>query len=84
MITTPMAAGYHHHLGINTWNGVGAPPAPANAVGLRYFTVKLTDQVSLEELQSRIKLAGFDFQQEEDGKLIKDPSGNGFLFSALG
>ena len=35
------AGGYHHHLGINTWAGVGAPPLPADAVGLRYWTVHL-------------------------------------------
>ena len=27
------AGGYHHHLGLNTWVGVGAPPPPENAVG---------------------------------------------------
>lgn len=34
------AGGYHHHLGLNTWTGVGAPPPPENAVGLRSFTVE--------------------------------------------
>lgn len=34
------AGGYHHHLGLNTWAGVGAPPPPAAAVGLRAFTVE--------------------------------------------
>ena len=34
------AGGYHHHLGLNTWVGVGAPPPPANAAGLRGFTIE--------------------------------------------
>jgi catechol 2,3-dioxygenase len=34
------AGGYHHHLGMNTWVGVGAPPPPPNAVGLRAFTIE--------------------------------------------
>ena len=34
------AGGYHHHLGLNTWTGVGAPPPPEHAVGLRSFTVE--------------------------------------------
>lgn len=34
------AGGYHHHLGLNTWAGVGAPPPPSNAVGLRSFTIE--------------------------------------------
>ena len=33
------AGGYHHHLGMNTWVGVGAPPPPKNAVGMRSFTI---------------------------------------------
>ena len=33
------AGGYHHHLGLNTWMGEGAPPPPENAVGLRWFSV---------------------------------------------
>jgi catechol 2,3-dioxygenase len=34
------AGGYHHHLGLNTWAGIGAPPPPENAVGLRTFTIE--------------------------------------------
>lgn len=34
------AGGYHHHLGLNTWIGVGAPPPPERAVGLRSFTIE--------------------------------------------
>jgi catechol 2,3-dioxygenase len=41
------AGGYHHHLGLNTWAGVGAAPPPEHAVGLRAFTIEaasLTDE----------------------------------------
>jgi catechol 2,3-dioxygenase len=34
------AGGYHHHLGLNTWAGRGAPAPPDNAVGLRGFTIE--------------------------------------------
>jgi catechol 2,3-dioxygenase len=34
------AGGYHHHVGLNTWVGVGAPPPPENAVGMRRFTIE--------------------------------------------
>jgi catechol 2,3-dioxygenase len=37
------AGGYHHHLGMNTWVGTGAPPPPENAVGVRAFTVEARD-----------------------------------------
>lgn len=43
------AGGYHHHLGLNTWVGVGAPPPPENAVGLRSFTIE-SDRVQPAEL----------------------------------
>ena len=38
------AGGYHHHIGLNIWAGVGAPPNPEDATGLRYFTITLPDQ----------------------------------------
>lgn len=34
------AGGYHHHLGLNTWAGAGAPPPPPDAVGLTRFTIE--------------------------------------------
>ena len=33
------AGGYHHHIGLNTWAGVGAPPPPPGAIGLHHFVV---------------------------------------------
>lgn len=36
------AGGYHHHVGLNTWAGVGVPPPPEQAVGLRGVTVAAT------------------------------------------
>ena len=35
------AGGYHHHIGMNTWAGVGVPSPPADGVGLRFFTIQL-------------------------------------------
>ncbi|MEZ5287432.1 MAG: hypothetical protein R2712_22055 [Vicinamibacterales bacterium] len=34
------AGAYHHHVGLNVWAGLGAPPPPATAVGLRAFTIE--------------------------------------------
>ena len=34
------AGGYHHHLGLNTWTGVGAPAPPEHSVGLPAFTIE--------------------------------------------
>ena len=75
------AGGYHHHLGINTWNGVGAPPAPEDAVGLRYFSVVLPGEEPLAALRARLNLAGTQFKEREGGFLANDPSGNGIKFT---
>jgi len=75
------AGGYHHHVGLNTWQGEGAPPPPADAVGLRYFTVELPDQKSLDEVIARIDKAGIPSNQTDDGLLVHDPSQNGLILT---
>jgi len=73
------AGGYHHHLGLNAWQGEGAPPPPADAVGLRHFTVDLPNQAALDEVVARIDKAGIPSNQTDDGLLVYDPSQNGML-----
>jgi catechol 2,3-dioxygenase len=75
------AGGYHHHLGLNTWQGEGAPPPPADAAGLRYFTIELPDQEALDQVIERIDAAGLPSNRMEDGVMIHDPSENGVLIS---
>jgi catechol 2,3-dioxygenase len=70
------AGGYRHHIGLNTWQGEGAPPPPADALGLRYFTVRLPDQAALDEAIGRVEKAGIPANQTEDGLLLYDPSQN--------
>ena len=77
------AGGYHHHLGLNTWQGEGAPPPPADAVGLRYFTINLPNQEALDQVIERIDAAGIASNRTEDGLLIHDPSENGVILSLL-
>jgi len=73
------AGGYHHHLGLNTWQGEGAPPPPADALGLRHFTVELPDQGALDEVIARVEKAGISANQTENGLLLSDPSQNGVV-----
>ena len=73
------AGGYHHHLGLNTWQGAGAPPPPADAVGLRHFTVNLPNQEALDEVVARVDKAGIASNKIEDGLLLYDPSQNGVV-----
>lgn len=71
------AGGYHHHIGLNTWAGVGAPPAPAGSAGLRYFTVVVPDESSLASLVGRVQQAGIAVVPQDGGWHVQDPSGNG-------
>jgi catechol 2,3-dioxygenase len=75
------AGGYHHHLGLNTWQGEGAPPPPADAAGLRYFTIELPNQEALDQVIERIDAAGIPSNRTEDGLLIHDPSENNVMIS---
>jgi catechol 2,3-dioxygenase len=75
------AGGYHHHLGINTWNGVGAPPPPSKAVGLRYFVIRLPDDEEKEKLIIRLEQANISFERHADDLLVRDPSQNGVRFT---
>ena len=78
------AGGYHHHIGLNTWQGRGAPPPPADATGLRYFTVDFADQVALNEVAARVRAAGIGLEETAGGLFLQDPSQNGVVLRSDG
>ena len=51
------AGGYHHHVGLNTWAGVGAPPPPEGARGLDRFEIVLPDEASMSAARERLATA---------------------------
>jgi catechol 2,3-dioxygenase len=73
------AGGYHHHLGLNVWAGIGAPPPPANAVGLRYYTIVLPNKEVLETMLTNLRDAGINVEDLNEGWFVQDPSKNGIL-----
>ncbi len=75
------AGGYHHHIGTNVWQGVGAPPPPPDATGLRYFTVVLPDKTELERVVERVRQAGIPTEETGNGILVRDPAQNGVLLT---
>lgn len=75
------AGGYHHHIGLNTWQGEGAPPPAADAAGLRHFTVELPDQQALDQVIARVAKAGIPADRTDDGLLLRDPSQNGVILT---
>jgi catechol 2,3-dioxygenase len=76
------AGGYHHHIGLNTWVGEGAPPAPPGALGLRYITFLLPDTTELARVVERIQQAGLPTEQTDAGLLVRDPAQNGIVLTA--
>jgi catechol 2,3-dioxygenase len=74
------AGGYHHHLGLNTWAGRGARPAPAGSAGLRRFTVELPTRRDLEDVVGRLEHGDARVTEEADGFAAVDPSLNRVLF----
>lgn len=76
------AGGYHHHIGLNTWAGVGAAPQPADMVGLRWFEVMLPGEAELAAVRERLQAAAVPFETQDGGILVCDPSQNGILLRA--
>lgn len=75
------AGGYHHHLGLNTWDGAGAPPPPPGTVGLLEYRIVLPDIKELGNVAGRVKEAGIAAEEVDEGFLIRDPSQNGILLT---
>jgi catechol 2,3-dioxygenase len=71
------AGGYHHHLGLNTWAGVGAPQPPADAVGIRIWDILLPTSADVDAVTTRLEAAGIAYEREANGAIVtRDPSGN--------
>ena len=67
------AGGYHHHLGSNTWESRGAPPAPEHAARLEQYTIVLPHRGALDEVAGRVRAAGQEPQPVADGLVVHDP-----------
>ncbi|MCE1253029.1 MAG: VOC family protein [Anaerolineae bacterium] len=63
-----------HVIAFNTWRGQNIPPAPPNALGLRYFTLVVPSSDELNRVLERISSAGLPFEQTPEGTLVSDPS----------
>jgi catechol 2,3-dioxygenase len=63
----------HHHVAINVWRGTGVPPAPADAVGLRHWTIVYETDAALAETLARLEAAGVPVERRDDGVLVRDP-----------
>ena len=78
------AGGYHHHLAFNVWRGVGVPPAPEDAVGLRHWTLEVANAAELDAVRSRLEAIHAPVDERRDGLLARDPSGTAVLVTVAG
>lgn len=76
------AGGYHHHIGLNTWNSEGAPPAPRYGVGLYHTAIVYPTRRDLAIIFERLRnvrypLTGASDHGVSEAIYLDDPDGNG-------
>jgi len=70
------AGGYHHHLGFNTWAGVGAPPPSEEAARLLWYEIVVPNAEAQREVLARLDVAGVPYTEEAGVAIFEDPSKN--------
>lgn len=76
------AGGYHHHIGLNTWNGPGATPAPQGHTGMYHVAFLYPNRTALANVLKKIADAGYPIDGAADHGVseaiyMRDPDGNG-------
>ena len=76
------AGGYHHHIGLNTWDSKGATPPPPGHTGLYHAAFLYPDRPALAQVLRRVVEAGIALDGAADygvseAVYLRDPDGNG-------
>ncbi len=76
------AGGYHHHIGLNTWESAGSSPAPRRAPGLYHTAIRYPDRRELADALHRVLEAGIPLEGASDHGVseaiyLRDPDDNG-------
>ena len=76
------AGGYHHHIGLNTWAGRGAPQPAQGTTGLYHFAILYPDRPTLARAVRRVLDHGVQPEGAADHGVseaiyLRDPDGNG-------
>ena len=76
------AGGYHHHIGLNTWESQGGSPPPPGTTGLYHVAVRFPDRETLAQAVRRVLEAGIPLEGASDHGVseaiyLRDPDGNG-------
>jgi catechol 2,3-dioxygenase len=76
------AGGYHHHIGLNTWESRGGSPPPAGTTGLYHVAIRYPSRAALGDALRRLIAAGIPLEGASDHGVsealyLKDPDSNG-------
>src|SRR5215211_1372149 len=76
------AGGYHHHIGLNTWESLGGSPPPPGATGLYHLAIVYPTRAALADALRRLTAAGITLEGASDHGVsealyLSDPDGNG-------
>lgn len=76
------AGGYHHHIGLNTWESRGGTPPPRGHTGLFHVAIRYPDRKTLADALRRLVEAGVPIEGASDHGVseaiyLRDPDGNG-------
>ena len=76
------AGGYHHHIGLNTWESEGGSPPPPGSTGLYHVAILYPSRAELADALRRLRSAGIPLQGASDHGVsealyLSDPDGNG-------
>ena len=76
------AGGYHHHIGLNTWESKDGSPAPRGHTGLYHTAFLYPDRAQLADALRRVTEAGYPIEGSADHGVseavyLSDPDGNG-------
>src|SRR6186713_2393922 len=76
------AGGYHHHIGLNTWESLGGSPPPAGTTGLYHLAIRYPTRAALADALYRLTAAGIQLEGASDHGVsealyLRDPDGNG-------
>lgn len=76
------AGGYHHHIGLNTWESAGGSPPPRGTTGLYHLAILYPTRASLADALRRVLAAGIELDGASDHGVsqalyLRDPDDNG-------
>src|SRR3972149_1946018 len=74
--------GYHHHIGLNTWESRGGSQPPRNSTGLYHFAIRYPTHAALADALRRLRKAKIALEGASDHGVsealyLSDPDGNG-------